>query len=163
VRGNSRVAGRRGSPLSLGVPDETLDPQVADLGTEEIGATSSSRCASSRISVAYEGMTWKRLPSLRAGVGEKQMVVDDQNVGRRGLLPHAREETGVVVLAGGAQAGLGPCGHVVPQGVRVGEEIELRPISAHRGGRPFLDLHQPLALRPGVVSVTARRRLRRQR
>ena len=72
-------------------------------------------------------------------VGAQQMMIHDHEIRGGGALAHARDEALVVPRALGAEAGLGGCGDLVPEGQVLREVLQLGAIAGLGARRPLFD------------------------
>jgi len=78
--------------------------------------------------------------ALDGEVGEKQVVVDDDDVGFESFAPHLGDEAAAVIRTGGAEAGLGAGIELLPEGARLRQAGNLRAVTGFRGLLPLGDL-----------------------
>ena len=86
---------------------------------------------------------------LERQVGEKKMVIHDDQVGLGGALVHRREETPVELRAFGTGAGVAARVEALPQIRIVGQKIEFRAVARGRHFFPVANLRETSPVRRG--------------
>ncbi len=105
------------------------------------------RFVENRVAARGNHFTEGVLPQRR--VGAQQMVIDDDDVGFGGALPHLGDEAFVVARALGAQTRLGGRGDVVPEREVLRQVFDLSAVARFCARRPLADDRQKDVIRRG--------------
>ena len=152
-----RSSGRAGHG-ALDVAGEILDPVGADRNAEVLGGDVLElvRLVQDGVGVRRDHRAVGTLP--HGGIGAEQVVVDDDQVGLGGALPHPRHEALVVARALGADAGFDGGRDLIPERQIFRQVFQLGAVAGVGARGPFADDRQkdrvghrrrPVASRPG--------------
>ena len=155
-----RVGHQPRAERPVGVSREVVDPVVADRNPEVLrrDVLELMRLVQNRVPARRNDFAERAL--THGGIGAEQVMIDDDDVGLRGALPHERHETVVEAGALPPDAVLGGCGDVGPERQILGQVLHFRAVTGLGRPRPFVDRFEREPLVGGAYGA-ARRAARR--
>ena len=139
---------------SLDVARELLHPVRADAETEVLGRDVLDLVCFVEAGIVTRRNDFAVRVLANRGVGAEQMVIDDDDVGRCGALPHPGDKAVVVPRTFHAEAGLGGRRHLVPEREIFRQVFELGAVAGLRSLRPLAHDGQEHAAR-GPIGILA--------